>query len=150
MSSGAYSRGILRILDGTIDLQTSELKVGIAKASYTPNPDEADLTTFAASEADCDGYDGGFGGTSRQVVRVRVFEEPDNSRIIVKLGNTIWQSLGGNTPNLLGWFVLMYEVFDDTDSIPVAYLQFAADRTTDGTDILAAFDHRHGNLRWNL
>jgi len=46
MAAGAYSRGVLNILNGTIDLDTTALKFMLASSAYTYNPDHSASLRF--------------------------------------------------------------------------------------------------------
>ena len=152
MASGAYSRGVLTILgSGTqIDLDTTATKIGLAQSSYSPASSESSLTTFAASEATCTGYTGGFGGSGRKTATVTLTEQTGSTRVVCILGNLTWTALGGATNNTLGYAVWLREVTNDAASIPIAYLNFTVNVTTNGSDILVSFDATNGNLRWTV
>lgn len=139
---------MLKILDGTIDLDTTALKVGLAKSAYAPDPDESSLSTFAASEADCTGYTGGFGGAGRKSATVTLTEQTANNRVVTIITDITWTALGGATNNTLRYAVLLREITNDASSVPIAFFQGAADLTTNGSDVLADFDSTNGNLRW--
>lgn len=148
MASGAYSRGVLSILNGAIDLDTTACKVGLAKSTYAPDPDESSLTTFAASEADCTGYTGGFSGAGRKAATITLTEQTASNRVVTIITDLTWTGLGGASNNTLAYAVLLREVTNDAASIPIAYLNFSANVTTNGSDILVDFDGTNGNLRW--
>lgn len=148
MASGAYSRGVLNILNGTIDLDTTALKSGLAISTYAPDPDEAALTTFATSEATATGYTGGFGGAGRKAATVTLSEQTANNRVVTIVGDLTWTALGGATNNTLRYEVLLREVTNDAASIPIAYLQFTSDLVTNGSDVTVDNDGTNGNIRW--
>jgi len=157
MASLAYTRGIMRILDGTILLESTPLKLALAKATYVPSKTETDLLTFAASEADCDNYVGGFGGSSRAAVTATLAEETGNDRVTTRFSDVTYPGLGGSgggaNNNIFGYAVLIREVTSDADSIPIVAFQFFQNVTTNGEDILVKFDYdftNSGNLRWNV
>jgi hypothetical protein len=148
MASGAYSRGVLKVTDGTIDLDTTTTKVGLAKSTYAPDPDESSLSTFASSEADCTGYTGGFGGGGRKTATVTLTEQTANNRVVNIITDLTWTALGGASNNTLGYAVWLREITNDASSVPIAYFQFSANLTTNGSDVLVDFDGTNGNLRW--
>jgi len=150
MASGAYSRGVLSVLNGTVDLDTTAIKVGLAKDTYTPDPDESSLTTFAAAEANCTGYTGGFAGAGRKSATITLSEQTANNRVVTILSDLTWTALGGATNNTLRYAVVLREVTNDAASIPIAFLQFTSDLTTNGSDVLADFDGTNGNIRWTV
>lgn len=148
MASTAYSRGVLKILDGTIDTDTTATKIGLAKSAYAPDPDESSLSTFAASEADCTGYTGGFGGGGRKSATITLTEQTANNRVVTIITDLTWSALGGASNNTLRYAVWLREITNDASSVPLAAMQFTADVTTNGSDILVDFDGTNGNVRW--
>jgi hypothetical protein len=150
MASGAYSRGVLNVLNGTIDLDTTTTKVGLAKSTYSPDPDESSLTTFASSEADCTGYTGGFAGAGRKTATVTLTEQTASNRVVGIIGDLTWTGLGGASNNTLGFAVWLREITNDAASVPLAYLQFSSNVTTNGSDVQVDFDDTNGNVRWTV
>lgn len=148
MASGAFSRGVLKVLDGTIDLDTTATKIGLAKSTYSPDPDESALTTFASSEADCTGYTGGFAGAGRKSATVTLTEQTASNRVVSIIADLTWTALGGASNNTLGFAVWLREITNDAASVPIAYLAFASNITTNGSDITVDFDGTNGNVRW--
>lgn len=146
--SGAYSRGVLKGKDGTIDYDTTATKIGLAKSTYSPDPDESALTTFAASECDCTGYTGAFGGAGRKSATVTLTEQTANNRVVDIITDLTWTALGGATNNTIGFAVWLREVTNDAASIPIAFFAGTANITTNGSDIAVDFDGTNGNLRW--
>lgn len=150
MASGGYSRGVLKILDGTIDADTTATKIGLAKSTYSPDPDESALTTFALSEADCTGYTGGFSGAGRKSATITLTEQTANNRVVTIITDLTWSALGGATNNTLGFAVWLREITNDASSVPIAYLAFSATVTTNGSDVLCDFDGTNGNVQWDV
>jgi hypothetical protein len=148
MASTAFSRGILSIINGTIALATTAVKVPLCKSTYAPDPDESALTTMAASEADCTGYTGGFNGAGRKTGTVTLAEQTANNRVVTIIADLTWTALGGASNNTLGFACLVREVTNDAASIPIAAMQFSSTVTTNGSDVTCDFDNVNGNLRW--
>lgn len=148
--SQAYTHGVDKILDGTVVPGTTATKMGLAKSTYAPAATETSLTTFAASEADCTGYTGGFGGGGRKSASITLTEQNGSGRVVIISTDLTWSALGGGTNNTLGFVVWLREVTNDAASIPLAYMAFSANVTTNGSDILVDFDNVNGNLRWTV
>lgn len=148
MASGAYSRGIHSVNNGTIDLDTTATKIGLAISTYAPDPDESALTTFATSEATCTGYTGGFNGAGRKSATVTLTEQTANNRDVAIITDLTWTALGGASNNTLAFAVWLREITSDALSVPIAYLNFTSNVTTNGSDILVDFDGTNGNVRW--
>lgn len=147
-ASGCYSRGVHSINNGTIDADTTATKIGLAVSTYAPDPDESSLTTFASSEATCTGYTGGFAGAGRKSATITLTEQTANNRDVGIITDLTWTGLGGATNNTLAYAVWLREVTNDAASIPIAYLNFASNLTTNGSDVLVDFDGTNGNVRW--
>jgi hypothetical protein len=150
MASGAYSRGIHSINTGVVDGDTTATKIGLGISTYAPNPDEANLSTFATSEATATGYTGGFAGAGRKAATVSFTEQTANNRDVAIVTDLTWTALGGATNNTLAYAVWLREVTNDAASIPLAYLNFASNLTTNGSDVLADFDGTNGNVQWGV
>lgn len=148
MASTAFSRGVLKVLDGTIDLDTTATKIGLAISTYSPDPDESSLTTFATSEATCTGYTGGFNGAGRKAATITLTEQTASNRVVAIIGDLTWTALGGASNNTLAYAVWLREITNDAASVPIAALQFSSNLTTNGSDVAVDFDGTNGNVRW--
>jgi hypothetical protein len=151
MASGAYTRGVLSVLNGAIDLDTTACKCGLAQSSYAPNKNESSLTTFASSEATCTGYTGGFAGAGRKAATISLTENA-GTNVVTVFTDLTWTALGGATNNTLGYAVVLREVTNDAASIPIAFLNFTANLTTNGSDVLVDFatSGGGGNVAWTV
>jgi hypothetical protein len=156
MAAGCFSRGIHSINNGTIDADTSVLKVMLEQSGYNAvfDPDQASLDVAATTndltgfEATATGYTGGFAGAGRKTAGVTLTEQTANNRTVAIIADLTWTALGGATNNTLGGCAVVREVTNDAASIPVAWLQFAANLTTNGSDVLDDFDGTNGNIQW--
>lgn len=148
MASGVYTRGVLHGKNGTIDYDTTTTKIGLAKSTYSPNKNESSLSTFASSEADCTGYTGGFGGAGRKSATVTL-SETAGTKVADIIGDLTWSALGGASNNTLGFAVWLKETTNDAGSTPIAFLQFSANVTTNGSDVLVDFSAT-GNVDWTV
>lgn len=154
MASGAYSRGILKIIDGTIDLDTTTLKVALVKSTYTFDPDQpfvddGTANDVASHEADCTGYTGGFAGAGRKTATITLTEQTANNRVVVKIADLTWTALGGASNNTLGGCVLLREITNDGASYPIAFLDFT-DVATNGGDVTVDMDGTDGQIRFTV
>lgn len=152
MASGAYSRGILNVLNGTIDLDTTALKVALVKSTYPFDPDQpfvddGTANDVASHEADATGYTGGFAGAGRKSATVTLTEQTANNRVVVKIADLTWTALGGAANNTLGGAVLLREITNDAASIPIAFFDFT-DVATNGGDVTVDMDGTDGNIRF--
>lgn len=147
----------MNVLNGGVDLDTTALKVMLEQSGYNAvfDPDQAALdiagtNDLTGQEATCTGYVGGFAGAGRKSATVSVSEQTANNRAVVIIADLTWTGLGGATNNTLGGCALVREVTNDTASIPIAWLQFTANLTTNGSDVLVDFDGVDGNIRFTV
>lgn len=147
MAAGAFSRGVLSILNGTIDLDTTALKFMLVGSTYTFNPDHDfvdDLVEITATN-----YTAGFNGAGRKAATVTLTEQTANNRVVTIFGNLTWTALGGATNDTVQAGVLIREITNDAASIPIVFLDFTGGNvTTNGSDFTINFDATNGNLRW--
>src|SRR3954471_10153809 len=119
MASGAYSAGILAILNGAIDLDTTTLKVMLVNNSYTYDPDHpfvssgAGAANLATNEIVATNYTGGFAGAGRKTATVTLAEQTANNRVVVKIADLTWTALGGATNDTVAAAVLIREITND-------------------------------------
>lgn len=59
MASAFYNSGKVKMLDGSIDLDTDTIKVALVTGSYTPDPDTHDFFNDLTNEASGTGYSAG-------------------------------------------------------------------------------------------
>lgn len=149
MASGFYSQGVLKCLDGTIDLDTSTLKVMLVSSSYSYDPDHDFVDDISANEISATNYTGGFGGAGRKTASVSMQRSTTNNRVEIALADLTWTALGGASNATPSGCVLIYETGGaDTAAIPIAFLDFS-DTPTNGGDFTLDFTAlgSGGNLR---
>lgn len=155
MASGAYSAGILNVLNGNIDLDTTTLKVMLVGTGYTYDPDHpnvnagAGAANLSTNEISATNYAGGFAGAGRKTATITLAEQTANNRVVVKIADLTWTSLGGASNTTVAAAVLIREITNDAASIPIAYLDFT-DTATNGGDFTVDFDGTDGNLRFTV
>jgi hypothetical protein len=147
MAAGAFSRGVLNILNGTIDLDTTALKFMLAKSTYSFDPDHSAVSSV--TEISATNYTGGFGGGGRKAATVTLTEQTASNRVVTIFGNLTWTALGGGANDTVQAGVLIREITNDAASIPIVFLDFTGGNvTTNGSDFTINFDATNGNLRW--
>lgn len=147
MASGAYSRGVLKTLDGTIDLDTAVLKLELLKSSYAYDPDHASLSSLTEITG-VSGYTGGFGGSGRKTATITLTEQTANNRVVVIIGDKTWTALG--TGDTIGGCALVFETGgSDANSVPLFFFDFT-DIPTNGSDVTIDFDGTNGNVQYNI
>ncbi len=157
MAAGAYSKGVSKILDGTIDLDTTALKFMLVDASYVYDPDHpfvsAGSTTanIATNEITATNYTGGFNGAGRKAATVSISEQTASNRVVTIFSNLTWTALGGATNDTIQAAVLIREITNDAASLPIVFLDFSGGNVnTNGSDFTISFDATNGNLRWTV
>lgn len=147
MAAGAFSRGVLSILNGTIDLDTTALKFMLANSTYTFDPDHSAVSSV--TEISATNYTGGFAGAGRKSATVTLTEQTANNRVVTIFGNLTWTALGGASNDTVQAGVLIREITNDAASVPIVFLDFTGGNvTTNGSDFTISFDATNGNLRW--
>ena len=79
---------------------------------------------------------------------VTTTEQTASDRVVCILQDKTWSAIGGASNNTLEAVLVLFEVSNDGDSFPIAYLLFSGTLTTNGSDILVDMDGTDGNLRW--
>lgn len=152
MASGMYSTGLKNCLDGTIDIDTSVLKLMLIDSGYTFNPDEDVVSTaLTAAELSCTNYTGGFGDAARKTVTVTLQSNDTDNRVDIAIGTPVtWTALGGAANDTIGGAALIFETGGaDTASVPIAFFDINPDVPTNGSDVSLTFNAlgSGGNIR---
>lgn len=146
MGAGLYTYGWMKVLDGTIDLDTTTLKMMIHTTATTYTYD-ADHTAVAAggandlddAEANVTNYTRGWGGAGRKTATVTLQANNTNNRVDIAIGDLTWTSLGGASNQTINGATLIREGgASDTDSIPLANFDLA-NTITNGGDVTLDF-----------
>jgi hypothetical protein len=156
--AGAYSRGVLNILNGTIDLDTTALKLMLVDAGYTYNPDHSvvdpgtnDAADLSFNEITATNYTAGFGGGGRKSVTATLTEQTANNRVVTIWADQTWTALGGAANDTVQAGVVVREITNDASSPPVVFFDFSGGNvTTNGSDFTIDFNATDGNLRWSV
>ena len=145
MASGWFSQGLLRTLDGTIDLDTSTLKLMLVDTGYTYDPDHEvvdpgtnDAADLSHNEVVATNYTGGFGGAGRKTAVVTMQKSNASNRVEIAIGDLTWTSLGGATNDTVGGSALIREITNDTQSIPIGFFD-VTDTPTNGGNVTLDF-----------
>lgn len=154
-AAGAFSNGVEAILNGTIDMDTTELKLMLVQDTFTFDPDDqfvddGDANDLASHECNATGYTGGFAGADRNVCAVTVTEQTANNRVVCIPTDETYSAIGGAANNTLEGAALIREITNDAASIPIAWLEFTATVTTNGSDITVDNDGTNGNIRFTV
>lgn len=152
MASLIYSKGLEKILDGTIDILTTTLKIMLVKTTYSPNSDHDGVDDVSAYELVATGYTGGFAGSGRKTLTTSITRDTTNDRVVVAFADVTWTALGGVSNDTIGGAAIVYETGgNDASSIPVAFLDLT-NTPTNGSDIVLDFTAGAdgGTIRFNV
>lgn len=157
MAAGAYSNGVENIINGTIDLDTSTLKVMLVNSAYVYDPDHPNVNAgsttanLLTNEIVATNYTGGFGGGGRKTATVTITEQTASNRVVTIIGDLTWTALGGASNATVQAGVLIREITNDAASIPIVFNDFSGGNvTTNGSDFTIDYDGTNGNLRWTV
>jgi hypothetical protein len=130
--------------NGTINLDTDTLKIGLATSVYVPNADDTFLDDgsaddFSSGEISVANYTGGFAGSGRKTLASTTITQDDpNDRAELSATSPItWTALGGGAT--IAWAVLLKEVTNDAASIPLVAFDIT-DTATNGGDLTITID----------
>lgn len=131
MANVFYNEAKKRILNGTIDLDTSTIKVMLVKSSYAADPDHAAVDDGSA--ADPQSHELTVSGYARQVLANRTVTK-DNSADIGYLDadDVVFTALA--TGETIGGAVIFLDTGVDTTSIPIAFYDLP-DTPTNGSNV---------------
>lgn len=154
MPSGWYNNGLMKCLDGTIDLDAAnQCKLMLIKTTYTfdgTTQDENVISTSltAAEITGVSGYVGGFNGAGRKAMTmtIQANDTVAPGRVEIAIPDQSWTALGAG--DTIGGVALVREVTADSDSIPIAFWDVANTITNGGNiDLDFATLGAGGNLQ---
>lgn len=139
MASFVYTRAKKNIADGTIDLDTHDIRVLLVKvAASTTTDTEEDVATISAfttlGELVATNY------VRKALANEAVNEDTVNNRAEFDADDVTWTALGGAANDTIGAALIFKFVTDDTLSTPIAYIELT-DTPTNGGDV---------TLQWNV
>ncbi len=116
--SFAYTRAKAKFLDGSLDLDTQDIRLMLVMTNTTADTEED--TEFISGFTTLDEYDGA------NYVRKSLAGEIVNVDLVNNRGefdatDVTWTALGAGTRSAAG-MVLFRFVTNDTDSVPIAYI----------------------------
>lgn len=136
MADVVYNNFMEELMKGTIDLSTDDIRVRLCMTNTTCDTEEevATLSGFTTLDT-CDGS----GYADQALANEAVSIDATNDRAKFDADDTVFSSLGAGTRNTQG--VLVYKfVTDDTDSIPLMWIDFANQVVHTGSDFTIAWN----------
>ena len=138
-----YDKAKVKILDGTIDLDTNTLKVALLQSGYTPDYDANEFASaITAYElnvgAGGTGYQAGFAGTGRKTLAGPAITQISTG---AKFDGTdvTFPTLNANLGQVYGAVLYKHETSDAASRL-IAYIDFDPNFVPDGNDL---------TIQWN-
>lgn len=122
---------------GEIDLDADDIRIALMMTNTTVDTENSGITTLSDFTA-LDEDDGA--NYVRKVLASEAVNKDDaNNRAEFDADDVTWTALGNGTRAIQG--VLVYKhVTDDTDSIPIAFVDFAADQNPGGSNFTISWN----------
>lgn len=129
MASLVYTYAKQKIANGTIDLDTHDIRVALVGTSTTCDTEEdvALMNGFTTLD-ECDATDYARVALANEAVNV----DTANDRGEFDADDAAFGAIGNGTNFTIQGAVIYKHVTDDTDSLPIAYIEFASTLTTNG------------------
>ncbi len=132
MASAWFTQGLKKILDGTIDLDTTTLVIILVDSGYTFNKDHDvidnganDATDPSFNEILATNYVPGFGAGGRKTASITMQVNDTSDRVDIAIGDLTWTALGGAVNDTPAAAILAFETGGaDTATVPITYLDF--------------------------
>lgn len=138
MASAVPNNAKTRLIDGTIDLNTHDIRVALLMTNTTADT-EVDAINFiddytTLDECDATGY-------ARVALTGEAVNTDDtNDRAEFDANDASFTGLSGNATRAIQGALIFKHVTNDTDSIPIAFIDFASDIPATATQIDIPWD----------
>lgn len=135
MASLVYNSAKRDLINGTIDLDTHDIRVALVKSTYTESAAHDFMDDVVATEADATNY------VRKALANEAVAVDAGNNRAEFDADDVVWTSLGGATNNTIKGAVV-YKHVGGTDSANplICFIDFPSDITTDGNNLTLTFN----------
>lgn len=135
MANVFYNEAKKRILNGTLDLDTTTIKVMLVKETYVANPDHAAVDDGSAN--DPQSHEISVSGYARQTLASRVVAKDDPGDFAyLDADDAVFASLA--TGQTIGGAIIEADTGVDTTSIPIAFYDLP-DTPTNGSTVTVAW-----------
>lgn len=133
MASKWYGPGLLKVLNGTIDLVADTLKVMLVDSTYVFSAAHEFVSSVSGDELSGTGYVGGFAGAGRKTLAGKALtNDAGNSRVEFDFTDpSAWTALNAGT---IGGAIIIKEITNDAASLVIGFLD-PADLVTNGGDV---------------
>lgn len=136
MAAFVYHPALEKIMDGTIDFDTNDMRVALVMTNTTADTEvDTTLMNGFGTLDECDGAN----YVRKAIGNEAVNFDSGNDRAEFDGDDITWTALGNGTRQIQGYIVFKF-VTDDSDSIPVIYRDFAATINPGGNDLQVAWN----------
>ena len=133
MASVVYNNAKKRLLDGSIDLDTHDIRVALLMTNTTADT-EVDGINFISNFTTLDECNAG--GYARVALTGEVVNTDDaNDRAEFDANDVSFTGLAGNASRAIQGALIYKHVTNDADSIPICFVDFTADIPATATQI---------------
>lgn len=135
MASFIYNELKKLVLNGGIDFDSHDIRVALLMTNTTADTQNDAIDTINDFTT-LDEFDGS-GYVRKALANETVTKDDTNDRAAFSADNVTWTTLGAGTRSVAGALIYKHNT-NDTDSIPLAWIEFSA--TPDGNDFV---------IKWN-
>lgn len=138
MPSLVFNNAMLDSVTGDLDLEEgqNDIRVALLMSNTTADTEEETATVSAFTTLDeCDGANYARKTLASQAVAI----DTTNNRVEFDFEDLTWTALGNGTRAIQGILILKH-VTNDTDSVPIAFIQFASNQNPGGSDFTVTVD----------
>jgi len=137
MATHVFNKAKQSLLNGTIDLDTDDIRIALLSTNTTADTDN-DGIEFVGDIVTLDEFDGANYVRKALATEAVNLDDP-NDRAEFDADDVTFTALGAGTRSVLG--ILVYKhVTNDTDSPVIAFLEYAAAKTPDSSDFVVQWD----------
>lgn len=137
MASHMFNIAKQKIMTGDIDFNLDDIRIALLSTNTTADT-ENDGVSFVSGITTLDEFDGANYVRKALTTEAVNLDDP-NDRAEFDADDVTFTALGAGTRAIDG--ILLYKhVTNDADSIPIAWLEYTADKTPDGSDFVVAWD----------
>lgn len=132
MASLVYQNAIAKMMSGDLDLNAHDIRVALLMTNTTADTEaDIDLMNAFATLDECDAA-----GYARVALTGEAVNIDDtNDRAEFDANDASFTSLGGDATRAIQGALIFRHVTDDTDSVPIAFIDFTADIPATATQI---------------
>lgn len=132
MASVVYNIAKSGLMDGTIDLNSHDIEIALCMTNTTADT-EVDADTISAittlDECDATGY------ARQDLASETVTTDDTNDRAEFDAADSSFTGLGGDATRDIQGALIYKKVTNDTDSIPIVFVDFTSDISSAATQI---------------